>query len=328
MLSSAWKFLTVAAVALIGGLLAVVPDCAAQGFPSKSIRLVVPYGAGGGPDVLARVIGQKLSENVGQPVVVDNRPGAGGILAAQAVMNAPADGYTLFVADTGHVAINPGVYPKLPYDPIRDFTPVCLVVSTPFFLAVNASLPIHSVKELVDYAKANPGLPYGSSGNGSLHHLGMELLKSMAGIGLNHVPYKGVAQSVPALITGEVAVIMAALPSLAPHVKSGKIRLIGVGTPQRANIMPEVPTIAESGVAGYELQAEAGFLAPAGTPREVVVKLNAEVIKALRQPDVVARLASQGVEVIGTTSEQYGESIRARMQKFGKLVKEVGVHVD
>ena len=236
---------------------------------------MVPYGAGGSPDVIARVLGQRLAENLGQQVVVDNRPGAGGIIAAEIVAKSPADGYTLFIADTGHVAINPSLYPKLPYDPLRDFTPVTLAVSTPLFLAANAALQIESVKQFIDYAKAKPGVLYGSSGNGSSHHLGMELFRLLTGVSMTHVPYKGVAQSVPAVITGDVAVIFAALPSLAPHVKTGKIRLIAVGTAKRTPIMPDVPTVAESGAPGFEIDADIGFLAPTGTPREVVAKLNA-----------------------------------------------------
>ncbi len=322
------KRFTVVLAAVLCGLFSIAPECAAQGFPSRSIRLVVPYGAGGSPDVLARVLGQRLGENIGQQVVVDNRPGAGGIIAAEIVAKSPADGYTLFIADTGHVAINPSLYPKLPYDPLRDFTPVTLAVSTPLFMAVNAALHIDTVKQLIDYARAKPGVLYGSSGNGSSHHLGIELFRLLTGVNLVHVPYKGVAQSVPAVITGDVAVIFAALPSLAPHVKTGKIRLIAVGTAKRTPIMPDVPTIAESGAPGFEIDADIGFLAPIGTSREVVAKLNAEIVRVLGTPDITQRLAGLGIETVGTSPEQYADAIRAKILKYGKLVKDSGARVD
>lgn len=311
------------AVALLG-----VGQALAQSFPARTIHFVVPYGSGGSPDVMSRVLAQKLSENVGQPVVVDNRPGAGGIIAAEAVMKSAADGYTLFIADTGHVAINPSLYAKLPYDPIKDFTPVTLAVTTPLFLAATATLPIQTVKQLIDSAKSKPGLPYGSSGNGSPHHLGVELLKRLTGISMTHVPYKGVAQSVPALVAGDVAVLFAALPSLSPHVRSGKVRLLAVGTAARTPLMPEVPTLAESGAPGFEIDADIGFLAPAGTPREVVQKLNAEILKVLHTPEIKQRLAGLGIDVEGSSPERYGEAIRAKIQRYGKLVKDAGARVD
>jgi tripartite-type tricarboxylate transporter receptor subunit TctC len=303
-------------------------ECAAQSFPSRPIRFVVPYGAGGGPDVIARVIGHQLGENVGQQVVVDNRPGAGGLIAAELAMKAPSDGYTLFIADTGHVAINPALYKKLPYDPQKDFTPVTLAVSTPLFMAVNPRLPVETVKQFIDYAKTNPGVPYGSSGNGSSHHLGMELLRSLTGVRLSHVPYKGVAQSVPAVIAGDVSIIIAALPSLAPHVKSGKVRLIAVGTPKRTPTQPNVPTVAESGVPGYEIDADIGFLAPAGTAREVVARLHSEIVKVLHTPAITQRLAGLGIDAVGSSPEEYAEAIRAKTQKYAKLVRESGAQVD
>ena len=320
-----WMNMTIAAVAVVlGG----VGHTSAQTFPSKTIHFVVPYGSGGSPDVLSRVLAQKLSENIGQPVVVDNRPGAGGIIAAEAVAKAAADGYTLFIADTGHVAINPSLYAKLPYDPIKDFTPVTLAVTTPLFLAATATLPIQTVKQLIDYANSKPGLPYGSSGNGSPHHLGVELFKLLTGVKMTHVPYKGVAQSVPALVAGDVAVLFAALPSLSPHVRSGKVRLLAVGTAARTPLMPEVPTLAESGAPGFEIDADIGFLAPAGTPREVVQKLNSEILKVLHAPDVKQRLAGLGIDVAGSSPERYAEAIRAKIQRYGKLVKDAGARVD
>jgi len=314
-------------VALVALLLGVGQACA-QSFPSRAIHFVVPYGSGGSPDVMSRILAQKLGENVGQPVVVDNRPGASGIIAAEVVVKAAPDGYTLFIADTGHVAINPALRSKLPYDPVRDFTPITLAVSTPLFLAATATLPIYTVKDLIAYAKSKPGQPYGSSGNGSPHHLAVELFKLLTGVNMTHVPYKGVAQSVPALVAGDVTVLFAALPSLSPHVKSGRVRLLAVGTANRTPIKPEVPTLAESGAPGFEIDADIGFLAPAGTPQEIVLKLNAEILKVLRMPEVKQRLATLGIDVMGTTPEQYAEAIRAKIQKYAKLVKDAGLHVD
>lgn len=314
------------ALALLAAVTAF--ECAAQLFPSRPIRFVVPYGAGGGPDVLSRVIGHQLGENLRQQVVVDNRPGAGGIIAAENAMKSPPDGYTLFVADTGHVAINPAVYKDLPYDPRKDFAPVTLAVSTPLFMAANGQLPIENLRQFIDYAKAHPGLSYGSSGNGSPHHLGMELLKQLTGLNLSHVPYKGVAQSVPAVVAGDVAIVIAALPSLAPHVKAGKIRLIAVGTLKRTPTQPNVPTADEAGVPGYEIDADIGFLAPAGTPRDVIAKLHDEIVKVLHTPDVTQRLATLGIDVLGSTPEEYAEAIRTKIQKYGKLVRDSGARVD
>lgn len=243
-------------------------------------------------------------------------------------MKAPADGYTLFIADTGHLSINPSLYPKLPYDQLKDFAPVTLAVSTPLFLVASATMPVASVRQLIEYAKSRPGVPFGSSGNGSVHHLGMKLFKLLAGVNMTHIPYKGVAQSVPAVISGDVSVILAALPSVLPHVKTGKVHLLGVGTAKRAPIMPDVPTIAEAGVPGYEIKVEAGFVVPAGTPKDVIAKLNSEIVKVLATPDIVQRLSTLGIDPVGSTPEQYAEIMRADMRSYGKLVKDSGARVD
>lgn len=314
--------------ALAGALLALASQCGAQGFPARPIRFVVPFGTGGAPDVVARVIGKRLGENLAQQVVVDNRPGASGIIAAELVAKAPADGYTLFVSSIHHLAINPALFPKLPYDPIRDFAPVTLAVTTPLFLTVSAALPVGSVMELVAYAKANPGLPFGSSGNGSQHHLGMELFKLLTGVDMTHIPYKGVAQSVPAILSGDIALMLVALPSVLPHVKTGKVRLLAVAEAKRSPLMPDVPTIAEAGVPGYEISPEIGFVAPAGTAKDVIAKLNREIVKVLKSAEVVQQLMPLGIDPIGSTPEQYAESIRRNIEKYGKLVKMSGARVD
>jgi tripartite-type tricarboxylate transporter receptor subunit TctC len=299
----------------------------AQAYPNKPIRLVVPYGTGGAPDVMSRQVAQRLSETMGQQVIIDNRPGAGGVVAAQVVMNSPPDGYTLFVADTGHFAINPALFSKLPYHPVRDFTPVMIAASTPLFLAVGTGVPAQNVRELLALAKNKP-LLYGSSGNGSPHHLGMEMLKTLAKADMSHVPYKGVAQSVPAVLSGDVSAIFVGLPSIQPHQKAGKARIIAVSTGERTPLMPELPTVAESGVPGFDLNVHIGYLAPLGTPRDIVMRFNSEVTKVLANAEMRQRLDGLGIVAGPTTPEQFAERIQADLQKYAKLVKDSGTRID
>jgi len=301
--------------------------CFAQAYPAKPLRFVVPYGAGGGPDVIARVVGRALGENIGQPVVVDNRPGGGGVIGTEHVARSPADGYTILVGDTGPLCVNPNLMRKLPYDPLKDFAPVTIAITTPLFMIANAGLPIQTVAQLIEHARAKPGLPYGSTGNGSVHHLSMELFKSMAKVDMTHIPYKGVAQSVPAAIAGDITVVFAALPSVLPHVKTGKVRLLGVATGTRAQFMPEVPSISET-LPGYDMSIDTGFLVPAGTPSEIVEKLHAEIVKVLRTPEIAQRLTALGIIPVASSTQQYADTIRADLAKFAKLVKETGARVD
>jgi len=314
--------------AVILALWAIATQGFAQTFPTRPIHFVVPFSTGGAPDVVARVVGNKLGESIGWRVVVDNRPGAGGIIAAESVAKAPADGYTLFVSTINHLAINPSLYQKLPYDPLKDFVPVTLAVTTPLFLVVNAATPVRSVKELIDYAKANPGLPYGSSGNGSQHHLGMELFKLMTGVHMTHIPYKGVATSVPAILAGDIAVMLVALPSVLPHIKTGKLRVIAVAEARRSPVMPDVPTIAEAALPGYEISPEIGFVAPAGTSKDITDKLNQEIVKVLKMPEIAQHLVPLGIEPVGSTAAKYAESIHVNLEKYAKLVKISGARVD
>jgi tripartite-type tricarboxylate transporter receptor subunit TctC len=317
-----------AAAALLFTALALAMQCAAQDFPSRPIRFVVPYGTGASPDVLARTIGQKIDESVGQRVIVENRAGASGILAAEIVAKAPPDGYTLLVASVPHLAINPALYAKLPYNPLKDFAPVTLAVTTPLFLTVRTSLPVRSVKELIAYAKAHPGLPYGSASNGSQHHLGMELLKVMAGVEMTHIPYKGAEQSVPAILAGDTSLMLVGLPSVQRHVQAGKLHIIAVADAERSPLMPDVPTIAESGFPGYKISPEIGFVAPAGTPKEVIGKLNREIVKALKIPELARQFVSMGINPVGSTPEQYAETLRPNMELYAKLVRISGAKVD
>lgn len=316
------------AATLLSLLLSFTLPATAQDFPSKPIRFVIPYPSGASPDVMARVIGKKVDESLGQRMLVENRAGASGILAAELVAKAPPDGYTLLVASIAHLAINPALYPKLPYNPLKDFAPITLAVTTPFFLTVSAVLPVSSVKELIAYAKAHPGLPYGSASNGSQHHLGMELLKSMAGVDMTHIPFKGAEQSVPAILSGNIMLMLVGLPSVQRHVKSGKLRIIAVADAERSPLMPEVPTIAESGFSGYKISAEIGFLAPVGTPKDVIAKLNREIVQALKIPDIAQQLSSMGIDPVGSTPEQYAATLQPNLDHYAHLVKISGAKVD
>jgi tripartite-type tricarboxylate transporter receptor subunit TctC len=316
---------------LIGGAFAVALlfcTAGARAFPDKPIRLVVPQPPGGVPDTIARVMGNMLGKHLAWNAVVDNRPGAAGILAAELVAKAPPDGHTLFIADYGALAINVSLYPKLPYDPVKDFAPVTLAASGGLFLVAGAALPIHSVNELIAYAKANPGLPFGSAGNGTLHHLGLEQLKLLAGVTFTHVPYKGAAQVVPALLSGDIGAMLVALPSVLPHVRSGKVRLLAVSEAKRSLVMPDVPTIAEAGVPGYEIASGIGVVAPAGTPNAVIHKLNAEMVRMLQTRELAEQLVPRGINPVGSTPEEYAEKIRYKIVKYGKLLKASGARVD
>jgi tripartite-type tricarboxylate transporter receptor subunit TctC len=298
-----------------------------QPFPSKPIHFVVPIGTGGAPDVLARVLGQRITESTGQPVIVDNRPGGGGIIAVESVMRAVPDGYTLLVADSSNYAIAPSLYAQLPYDPVRDFVPVTLAAAPPIFMVANAATPIRSVQDLIALAKS-AAISYGSSGNGNGNHLAMELFRSMTGTNLVHIPYKGVATLVPALLSGDVSVGFTGLPSVQPHARAGKLRILAVASGKRSGLAPDVPTVAESGVPKFEVNISIGFLAPAGTPRDAVTRLNEELVRALKLPEVRQRLELVGIEPVGSTPEQFGQLIRSEMQDFRALVKTTGIRID
>lgn len=301
----------------------------AQDWPVKPIRMVVPYAAGGLPDTMARLVAQRVAESVGQAVVVDNRPGAGGISGSELVAKSAPDGYTLLVADVGQVAVNPYLYARLPYDPEKDFVAVSLMGTSTLFLVVNTQVPATSFAELIALARAEPGkLNYGSSGTGSIMHIAIEVLKAALGVDLVHVPYKGTAQAVPALLGGQVALLYSALPSIESHVKAGRVRLLAVSTARRSPEAPEVPTVAEMGVPGYDFAPEIGVLAPAGTPAAVVQRLSAEIARASRQPEVVRRFAQLGIEAVGSTPAAYAAVIRASQEKYAKAVKISGARAD
>lgn len=318
-----------AIAALVAFSAGVGAQTGAAAYPSKPIRVIVPYAPGGSPDSVARVIGQAVGESIGQQVIAENRPGGAGVPAAEAVIRAAPDGYTLLIADSSVYAITPSLSAKPPFEPLRDLAPVSLAVNSPLLLVVNASVPAHNVREFVALAKAKPGMAFGSSGNATVHHLAMEMLRSLAGVEFTHVPYKGAGQSVPAVVAGDVAAIFAAIPAVSAHAKAGKVRILGIAAPQRTSIMPELPTISEAGVPGCELTISIGFLAPAKTPPEIVRRLSDEIVKALKQPEVRQRLSGAfGFDLIGTTPEQYSEAIRVELQTYGKLARTAGVQVN
>jgi tripartite-type tricarboxylate transporter receptor subunit TctC len=301
----------------------------AQGYPSRPIKVVVPYAAGGLPDTMARLVGQKMGDAMGQQMVIENRGGAGGIVGTNDVAKAAPDGYTLLVADVGQIAINPHLFSKLPYDPLKELTGISMMGTSALYLVAHASVPAGNIKELIALVKSQPGkFSYGSSGLGSIHHLAMEALKAGLGLDVLHVPYKGTGQSVPALLGGQVPLLYAALPSIESHVKAGTVRILAVSTPQRSAQTPDVPTVAESGVPGYDFVAEIGFYAPAGAARDVIARLAAEAQKAVKQPDVAQRFGQLGIEPVGSTPEAYNAANRANYDKYARLVKAAGVKVD
>jgi tripartite-type tricarboxylate transporter receptor subunit TctC len=276
------------------------------------------------------MLGQKLTEAWGQQVVVDNRPGAGAIIGVDAIAKAAPDGYTIGIADNGPLAINPALYPKLPYNPVRDLVPVTLVANLPFILVVHPSVAATTVAELVALAKARPGqLNYASVGNGSAVHLATELLKTRAGIDLVHVPYKGSAPALTGVLAGEASVMFVNLLSSLPMVKAGKLRALATGTPKRLIAMPDLPTVAEAGVAGYEYQAWFGVVAPTGTPRAIVERLNADLRRVIAMPDIRDRMINQGgLEPVGGSAESFAAMIPAEIEHWGRVVRETGARVD
>jgi tripartite-type tricarboxylate transporter receptor subunit TctC len=312
------------------GLFAAMPLLATgQSYPSKPIRLVVPFPAGGTTDLLARAMAQKLSEALGQQVVVDNRPGAGGNIGSDIVAKSAPDGYTLLMGTVGTHAINVSLYAKMPYDAVKDFVPIVLVAGVPNVLVVHPALPVKTVADLIKLAKDQPGsINFASSGNGTSIHLSGELFKSLTGVQMAHIPYKGSAPALTDLIGGQVQIMFDNLPSALPHIKAGKLRAIAVTSTKRAPALPDLPTIAESGIPGFEASSWFGMLAPAGTPREIVLRINAEVNKALQAGDMKEKLLAQGAEAVGNSPEFFVEYIRSETTKWAKVVKDSGAKVD
>ena len=313
-------------VALLASTMAAIAQPAA--YPTKPIRIVVAYTPAGATDILARTIGQKLTEAWGQAVIIDNRPGANGNIGTEYAAKATPDGYTLLMVTAGTHGINPGLYRKLGFDAVKDFAPVSLVAMVPNVFVVNNGVPSKDLKEFIAYAKANQGkLNYGSPGNGSTAHLSMELFKSMTGIQMVHVPYKGSAGVLADLIGGQIVVTMDNMPPYVPQVKAGKIRALAVSPARRSPALPDVPTVAEAGVPGYDSGAWFGLVAPANTPKDLVAKLSRETARILKLPDVSARLADLGAEAVGSTPEQFSAHIKAEIAKWAKVIRDANVEL-
>jgi tripartite-type tricarboxylate transporter receptor subunit TctC len=303
---------------------------AAQDYPgNKPIKLVVPFPAGGGTDIFARVIGNKLAETLKWVVVVDNKPGAGGNIGIDAVAKSPPDGYTIGLGQTSNLAINPSLYAKLPYDPLKDLVPIVLVADAPLVLVVPANSPFKTVADVVAAAKKKPGdVTFGSPGNGTVAHLTGELFQMAAGVKFQHIPYKGSAQALTDLMGGQVQVYMSSIPTALSHIKGGKLRALAVTSPKRAPSLPDVPTIAEAGYKGFDANTWFGLVAPAGTPAPIVTKINAEVNRILKMPDVKEKFAAEGGGPIGGSSQEFAALLKSDYVKWGKVVKDSGAKLD
>jgi tripartite-type tricarboxylate transporter receptor subunit TctC len=305
------------------------PAFAQATYPAKAIRFVVPFPPGGATDIITRVIAQRLAGELGQPVVVENRPGAGGAIGSDLVAKAAPDGYTILMATTSTHSIGPTLNPKIPYNVERDFAPVVQIAVAPNVVVVSPALGVDSVRELVALAKAKPGqLNFASSGTGTIVHLSGELFKSMAGVDMVHVPYKGTALAMPDLMSGQVSMVVDNIASALPHIRSGKVKALAVTTPGRSALLPELPTVAESGLPGYASDAYFGVFAPAGTPREVVARLNAELGKALASAEVREQLARHGAEPVGGPPERLAATVKAETEKWAKVIGQANVKLE
>ncbi|TWG85267.1 tripartite-type tricarboxylate transporter receptor subunit TctC [Cupriavidus gilardii J11] len=314
---------------VVAGAMSGTPALADDNWPAQPIRWVVPYPAGGGTDVVARTLAQAITPALGRQVVIDNRPGAATIVGADAVAHSRPDGYTLLTADTATLAANPSLYKKLPYDPAKDFVHVGMIARFPLILVANPNFPARTLKEAVDYARQHPGkVNFASPGAGSPHHLAMELFMEQAGIRMVHVPYKGAAPAVQDLLAGQVDVMFLDLAAGQQNVLGGKLRALGAATPRRLAPLPQVPTIAEGGIAGFEAYAWQGVVAPAGTPKSIVTRLNSELVKALKTPDVQKRFEGIGVEAVSSTPDEFAQYARAEAERWGKLIRAKGITVD
>lgn len=310
-------------------LLVSASSALAQPYPSKPVRIVVPYSAGGGTDIVARAVGQKLSDKWHQSVIVDNRVGANGIIGADAVAKAPADGTTLLMATPAEVSTNPHLYPNIPYNAERDLAPITLIAVTPLVVAVYPGVPVKSIAELTALAREKPGaMGFATPGTGSAQHLTGEMLMMLSGIKLVHVPYKGAGQSIPDVIGGQVPIGIYGVLTISQHVKAGRLRVLAVTTPKRSTAYPDFPTLSESGFPGFDTSLWFGLLAPAATPKDVVAKIHDDVIQVLKLPDVKERIASQGAEIVADTPAEFAAFISAESAKYAKIIKQAGVKLE
>ena len=299
-----------------------------QAYPAKPVRFIVPWPTGGGTDVFARAIGQKLTDSLGQSFIVDNRPGAAGNIGAELAAKSPPDGYTIIIA-TVTLATNPSMYAKLGFDPLKDLAPITLVAGVPHLLVVNPSLPVKSVKELIALAKSKPAqLNYASAGNGSPFHIAAELFKNLAGVDIVHVPYKGGGPAVTDVIGGQVHMTFANLVAVLPQVRAGRLRALGITSAKRSQAAPEIPTIAEGGLPGYDFTSWFGVLAPADTPKEIISRLNTEIVKILNTPELKDRLSKDGADLIASTPEEFATYLRAETTKWARVIKAAGIRAD
>jgi len=315
--------------AALAVLLGVAMPASPQYYPSKPIRFVVPFPAGGPLDIVARSIGQELTKSWGQPVIVDNRPGAGGNIGADFVAKSAADGYTILMGAVSTHAINVTLYSKLPYDPVKDFAPITLITSVPNVLVLHPSVPANNVKELIAIAKAKPGqLDFASGSTGSAGHLAGELFKSMAGVDMVHIPYKGAAPAVIDLLAGHVSLMFDNMSSALPNIKTGRVRAIAVTTLKRSPLLPQLPTISESGLRGFDISTWFGVFAPAGKPPAIVTRLNTEIVRILHTPDMKERLATLGAEPVGNKPDEFAAFIRSEIPKYARVIKASGAKAD
>ena len=317
------------AVLMCAALPALSASAAAQTFPAKPVRFVIPFPPGGGTDTISRTLAQKLSESWGQQVVADNRPGSGGTIGLAIAAKLPADGYNLVLGQLANVAIAPALYPKLPYDPVKDFTPISLALTSPLILVVHPSVPAKSVKELLALARAKPeSITFGSPGNGTTGHLGTEIIKGAGKVKMTHIPYKGAVPAFTGLLGGEIAVYLSSIQPAIPMIKAGRVRALGVTGAERIRTLPDVPTISESGLPGYEVTNWYGVMAPAGVPKDLIGRIHGDVVKALKHPDVQQRFEAEGGDPTPNTPEQFAAFIKNEIAKWSKAVKESGAKVD
>jgi tripartite-type tricarboxylate transporter receptor subunit TctC len=312
-----------ASLTLTGSLPAFAQGAAAD-FPTKPIKIIAPFVAGASTDLLARTVGQSMSKKLGQPVIVDNRPGAGGIIAADAAAKSAPDGYTIIMTSAGIMTMNPSIYKKLPYDPVKDFAPLTIATQIPLVVVVNNAVPIRSTKELIDAAKAKPGkLSYGSAGTGTSQHLAGELLKSMAKVDIMHVPYKGGGPAMTDLLGGQIDMMFVQTPSALSQARAGKLRVIAIGSPQRSPLLPDVPTIAESGLPGYNSDTWYGFMAPAGVPPAILNKLHGAIVDALNENR--EKLTKEGFNVTASSQQEMAAAIKSDITKWGAIIKAANI---
>jgi tripartite-type tricarboxylate transporter receptor subunit TctC len=319
-------------IVILAGLLSFLSGASAnaQAWPSRStIRILIPYPPGGASDVTARLLALKLTESLKQSVVVENKPGANGILALESVAKSPADGYTLLMANLGPNAINAAVYQKLPYDSVKDFTPITLTSVVPLVILVTNSLPVKTMPELIAYAKANPNkLSFASAGNGSANHLAGEMIKGATGVQMTHIPYKGDAPGMPDVISGTVSMMFPTIIGGMPNIKSGSMRPIAVTSAKRSSSLPDIPTVSESGIPGFEAVSWGGVMGPAGLPSDIVKRLNTEIIRILKMPDIAEKMTSLGADIVGSSPEEFDKYLRAEIAKWGKVARENNIRLD